>query len=336
MVITVAMTATSASTKASSIRLVALASLIGTTIEWYDFYLYGTAAALVFNRLYFPTLDPLTGTLAAFGTYSVGFFARPIGGVIIGHYGDRIGRKSMLILTLILGIPADLHDVTALLLAWRAGDERALERIVPRVHDELQKIARRYMRGERRDHSLQATALLDEAYLRLVDARRVNRQNRAHFLAMSARITRRVLVEAARARRYRRRGADACRVTLAEDLLVSQPPDVDIIALSEALDEFAQIDQRKSRVAELAILGDSRSKRPPKRWASRPRPWPGTGESRARGCAVSLADADALFRFRLMLEFAHLLANQILSIHRCNPSPPANADTLTTTQNLIS
>jgi len=154
-----------------------------------------------------------------------------------------------------LAIPADSHDVTALLLAWRAGDEGALEKIVPRVHDELKKIARRCMRSERRDHSLQATALLNEAYLRLVDARKVNWQNRTHFLAMSARIMRRVLVEAARARRYRRRGADACRVTLAEDLLVSEPPDVDVIALSEALDEFAGIDQRKSRVVELRYFG---------------------------------------------------------------------------------
>jgi metabolite-proton symporter len=87
---------------AGSIRLVAFASLIGTTIEWYDFFLYGTASALVFNRLYFPTFDPIAGTLAAFATYSVGFVARPIGGAIIGHYGDRVGRKSMLILTLTL------------------------------------------------------------------------------------------------------------------------------------------------------------------------------------------------------------------------------------------
>jgi metabolite-proton symporter len=87
---------------ASSIRTVAFASLIGTTIEWYDFFLYGTAAALVFNRLFFPTLDPLSGTLASFATYTVGFVARPIGGIIIGHYGDRIGRKSMLVLTLVV------------------------------------------------------------------------------------------------------------------------------------------------------------------------------------------------------------------------------------------
>ena len=85
-----------------SMTLVAVASFVGTAIEWYDFFLYGTAAALVFNQLFFPTYDPLTGTLAAFGTYSVGFIARPIGGIIIGHYGDKIGRKSMLVLTLLI------------------------------------------------------------------------------------------------------------------------------------------------------------------------------------------------------------------------------------------
>jgi MFS transporter, MHS family, shikimate and dehydroshikimate transport protein len=85
-----------------SIRLVALASLIGTTIEWYDFFLYNTAAALVFNKLFFPTFDPFVGTLLAFSTYAVGFAVRPIGGIVIGHYGDRVGRKSMLVLTLIM------------------------------------------------------------------------------------------------------------------------------------------------------------------------------------------------------------------------------------------
>jgi MFS transporter, MHS family, shikimate and dehydroshikimate transport protein len=87
---------------AGSVRLVAFASFIGTTIEWYDFFLYGTAAALVFNRLFFPRSDPLTGTLYAFGTYAVGFFARPVGGIVIGHYGDKVGRKSMLVLTLVI------------------------------------------------------------------------------------------------------------------------------------------------------------------------------------------------------------------------------------------
>ncbi|MFN7944245.1 MAG: MFS transporter [Blastocatellia bacterium] len=86
----------------ASIRRVAVASFIGTTIEWYDFFLYGTASALVFGRLFFPNYDPLTGTLASFGTYAAGFVARPVGGIVCGHYGDRIGRKSMLIFTLLL------------------------------------------------------------------------------------------------------------------------------------------------------------------------------------------------------------------------------------------
>jgi len=84
------------------IATIALASLVGTTIEWYDFFLYGTAAALVFNKLFFPTFDPMAGTLASFGTYTVGFIARPFGGIVIGHYGDRIGRKAMLVLTLVV------------------------------------------------------------------------------------------------------------------------------------------------------------------------------------------------------------------------------------------
>ena len=86
----------------SPIRKIALASLIGTTIEWYDFFLYNTAAALVFNKLFFPTFDPFVGTMLAFSTYAVGFAARPIGGIVIGHYGDKVGRKSMLVLTLIM------------------------------------------------------------------------------------------------------------------------------------------------------------------------------------------------------------------------------------------
>jgi len=86
----------------TSVRKVAIASFVGTTIEWYDFFLYGTASALIFGRLFFPNYDPLTGTLASFGTYAVGFIARPIGGIVCGHFGDRIGRKSMLIFTLLL------------------------------------------------------------------------------------------------------------------------------------------------------------------------------------------------------------------------------------------
>src|SRR5262245_3655002 len=92
----------SAAVTPNSVRRVVLASFIGTTIEWYDFFLYGTATALVFNRLFFPTLDPFAGTMAAFATYAVGFVARPIGGVVFGHFGDRMGRKSMLVTTLML------------------------------------------------------------------------------------------------------------------------------------------------------------------------------------------------------------------------------------------
>src|SRR5690606_6498086 len=81
---------------------VVTASFIGTTIEWYDFFLYGTASALVFGELFFPTVSPIYGTMAAFATYSVGFFARPVGGIVFGHFGDRLGRKSMLVTTLML------------------------------------------------------------------------------------------------------------------------------------------------------------------------------------------------------------------------------------------
>jgi metabolite-proton symporter len=87
---------------ATPIARVVLASFIGTSIEWYDFFLYGTAAALVFNRLFFPTLDPLAGTMASLATYAVGFFARPLGGIVFGHYGDKVGRKSMLVTTLLM------------------------------------------------------------------------------------------------------------------------------------------------------------------------------------------------------------------------------------------
>src|SRR5580765_5868657 len=93
---------TVAHTSKASIRMVALASLVGTSIEWYDFFLYNTAAALVFNKLFFPTFDPFAGTMLSFATYAVGFAARPIGAIVIGHYGDKVGRRSMLVLTLMM------------------------------------------------------------------------------------------------------------------------------------------------------------------------------------------------------------------------------------------
>src|SRR3954466_8483630 len=86
----------------SSVRRVIVASLIGTSLEWYDFFIYGTSAALVFNKLFFPDFDPLAGTLLAFTTYAVGFVARPLGGVVFGHYGDKLGRKNVLVLTLLI------------------------------------------------------------------------------------------------------------------------------------------------------------------------------------------------------------------------------------------
>ena len=145
--------------------------------------------------------------------------------------------------------------MTALLAAWGAGDGRALERLVPLVEAELHRIARRCMRGERLEHSLQATALVNEAYLRLVDTQRVRWQDRSHFLAMSARLMRRVLVDHARARGYQKRGGDAVRVTLVEGLGGSDERPHDIVALDDALEALAAFDERKSRVVELRFFG---------------------------------------------------------------------------------
>ena len=92
----------SSKSSVSSVRRVIAASLIGTSLEWYDFFIYGTAAALVFNKLFFPTFDPLVGTILAFATFAVGFIARPLGGIVFGHYGDRLGRKNVLVVTLLL------------------------------------------------------------------------------------------------------------------------------------------------------------------------------------------------------------------------------------------
>jgi RNA polymerase sigma factor (TIGR02999 family) len=145
-------------------------------------------------------------------------------------------------------------SVTGLLLAWRAGDEEALAQLTPLVHQELRRIARRCMRGERAGHSLQATALVHEAYLRLVDAQHVNWQNRAHFLAMAARLMRRVLVDVARAERSQKRGGGAVQVSLSDALLTSEE-DPHLIALDDALRALAKVDERRSRVVELRFFG---------------------------------------------------------------------------------
>ncbi|HEX2455622.1 MAG TPA: sigma-70 family RNA polymerase sigma factor [Vicinamibacterales bacterium] len=145
-------------------------------------------------------------------------------------------------------------SVTRLLLAWRAGDETALARLTPLVHQELQQIARRCMRSEPANRSFEATALVNEAYVRLVGARHVNWQNRAHFLAMAARLMRRILVDLARARRNQKRGGGALRVSLTDALLSSEKGE-DLVALDDALRALAQVDERKSRVVELRFFG---------------------------------------------------------------------------------
>jgi RNA polymerase sigma factor (TIGR02999 family) len=145
--------------------------------------------------------------------------------------------------------------VTALLQAWSAGDRTALDRLVPIVHAELRRLARRYMRQERAGHTLQTTALIHEAYIRLVDAQGVNWQNRAHFFGISARVMRQVLVDFARRRGYQKRGGGEQRVPFDEALLVAETPDQDLVALDEALTALAVVDPRKSRAIELRFFG---------------------------------------------------------------------------------
>jgi RNA polymerase sigma factor (TIGR02999 family) len=146
-------------------------------------------------------------------------------------------------------------ELTDLLMAWRAGDETALPRLTAIVYDELHRLARFYMARERPEHTLQATALVNEVYLRLVDSSRVHWQNRAHFMAVAAQLMRRVLVDVARQRRAQKRGGDAHRVTLHDELIVGDEPGADLVALDEALTDLARLDPRKSRVVEMRFFG---------------------------------------------------------------------------------
>jgi len=148
-----------------------------------------------------------------------------------------------------------IHDVTALLIEWRGGDPGAMERLLPLVHGELRRLARRHMAGEGPDHVLQATALVNEVYLKLIDIRRVQWQDRAHFFAMAARLMRRILVDAARSRGYQKRGGGAPVVSLDEALLVPIEPGNDLVALDEALTALAAVDARKSQVVEMRFFG---------------------------------------------------------------------------------
>lgn len=152
------------------------------------------------------------------------------------------------------GMAVDAAAVTDLLLAWRAGDEAALDRLVPLVHDELRRIARRCMAAERPGATLQATALVNEAFLRLVDVQRVNWRNRTHFLAMAARLMRRVLVDAARAKQADKRGGDPLRVTLDEALFPGQARAIELVKLDDALASLAALAGRKAQVVELRFF----------------------------------------------------------------------------------
>jgi len=145
--------------------------------------------------------------------------------------------------------------VTVLLRAWSAGDATALEALMPLVHDELRRIARGCLYGERANHSVQATELVNEAYLRLVDVRQVDWQTRTHFLAMSARLMRRVLVDLARTRGADKRGGHAVRVALDDAAIGGVSPDAEVIRLDDALQALAALDDRKSRVVELRFFG---------------------------------------------------------------------------------
>ena len=147
-------------------------------------------------------------------------------------------------------------EVTQLLLAWKNGDAAALEELIPLVQAELHRLARHYMRNERAGHPLQPTALVNEAYIRLIEWQNVEWQNRAHFFGVSAQLMRRILVDFARSRDYQKRGGNAIQVSLSEATHVANPESsLNVIALDEALQKLAQLDQRQSRVVEMRFFG---------------------------------------------------------------------------------
>lgn len=147
------------------------------------------------------------------------------------------------------------RDVTRLLQAWSDGDDTALERLVPLIEDELRRLARSYMARERKGHTLQATALVNEVFLRFPVAGRLRWQDRAHFIGVAARLMRRVLIDHARVRGRGKRGGGAQRVALDERILTAPEPSVDVLAVDRALEVFARIDPRKSQVVELRFFG---------------------------------------------------------------------------------
>ena len=148
------------------------------------------------------------------------------------------------------------HEVTQLLRAWSDGDQAALSRLAPLVEAELHRLAGAYLRRERQGHTLQTTALVNEAYMRLIDDSAVRWQNRAHFYGIAAQVMRRILVDHARRRLKQKRGGDPLRVSLAEaERKPAEEPSADIIALDEALSSLSQFDARKSQIVELKFFG---------------------------------------------------------------------------------
>lgn len=150
---------------------------------------------------------------------------------------------------------AESDEISALLQAWAGGDKAALDRLAPIVYNELRRIARRHLRSERAGHTLETTALVNDAYLRLVDCERMRWQDRAHFFAVSAQMMRRILVDHARRRGYLKRGAAVPHVSLEEAARVSPRPEADLVALDDAMQAFERLDPRKARVVELRFFG---------------------------------------------------------------------------------
>ena len=147
-----------------------------------------------------------------------------------------------------------VHDVTELLLSWRQGDAEALDRLVPLVYDELRRVARRHLQREQPGHALQATALVHEVYLRLVDVERMTLTNRAHFFAVAAKLMRQILVDDARRQHAGKRGGGATMMSLDDVSPAAQPASVDVLALDQALAALASIDVRQSHVVELRFF----------------------------------------------------------------------------------
>src|SRR5437773_9147830 len=147
------------------------------------------------------------------------------------------------------------QEVTRLLLDWSKGDQAALDRLMPLVDRELHRLAHHYMRQEKPGHTLQTTALVNEAYLKLIDQRDAQWKNRAHFFALSAQLMRRILVDHARSRQYAKRGGGDQRIVFDEALVVSSEKGADLVALDEALSKLTSIDPRKGKVVELRFFG---------------------------------------------------------------------------------